>query len=62
MPPSGRQAILKIVVRQRCRKGSIPSSSFLLPTGSQKARHRADNAGIGGAVPPRWISYDFIYK
>ena len=36
-------------------KGSIPSSSFLLPTGSRKARHRADNAAIGGAVPPRWM-------
>lgn len=26
-------------------------------TGGRKVRHRADNAAIGGAVPPRWIIY-----
>ena len=35
--------------------GSIPLSS--LSTESREARHCADNAEVGGAVPPRWIAH-----
>jgi hypothetical protein len=30
---------------------------MLLTTGSREARHCADNAEVGGAVPSRWIAY-----
>lgn len=51
--PNGWQAVLKTVVRQRCRRSSILPPSF--STGSREARHCADNAEVEGAVPSRWI-------
>jgi hypothetical protein len=48
----------KVRSKQKRTWGGRLSSGYKeqSPTRGRKVRHRADNTGLGGAVPPWWIS------
>jgi hypothetical protein len=51
MPLNGGQTVLKIVERQRCRRGSIPPSSVLPP----EAKIVPRTADITEGAVPSWL-------
>ena len=65
IPSSSVSCQIQLIVPMYCRDTAVLCpyrcgaiwQGFDITTRSRKARHRADNAAIGGAVPPWWIFY-----